>query len=93
LTGCFHSPSFREDTGEIRTEPKEKRALLQKVLLQKAASKEDIPISWSNWPSARLPFSEATAQEIQNFLLNTGNTTPGSDNVPTKALRKGWKHI
>jgi hypothetical protein len=38
-------------------------------------------------------FPEATAHEIQNSLLNTGNTTQGLDSVPTEALRKAWKHI
>ncbi|KAL1952888.1 hypothetical protein VTO42DRAFT_4058 [Malbranchea cinnamomea] len=44
-------------------------------------------------PPTRLPFPEITAYEIQNSLLNTGNTTPGTDNVPTEVLRKAWKYI
>jgi hypothetical protein len=93
-TGTFHSPPLRdEEAGTAKTEPAKKRELLQQTLLQKAACKEDLPISWTSCPPPTLPFSETTAHEIQNSLLNTGNTTPGSDSVPTKALRKAWKHI
>ena len=93
-TGSFHSPPLKDEAaGEVRTAPKEKRELLQQVLLQKAASKEDISVNQLNNLPARLPFPEATAYEIQNSLLNTGNTTPGMDRVPTAALRLAWKHI
>ncbi|KAL1952476.1 hypothetical protein VTO42DRAFT_5284 [Malbranchea cinnamomea] len=84
-TSTFHSPPLRdEEAGIARTEPKEKRELLKQTLLQRAACKEDISIDWTSYRPARLPFPEITAYEIQNSLLNTGNTTPGTDNVPTE---------
>jgi ribonuclease HI len=94
-TGCFHSPPLRDEAaGEVRTEPHKKQELLQQVLLQRAASKPDIPVSWTSCRSpACLPFPEVTTHEIQNSLLNTGNTTPGTDNVPATVLRKAWRHI
>ncbi|OJD20849.1 hypothetical protein ACJ73_07813, partial [Blastomyces percursus] len=93
-TGSFHSPPLKDEAaGVVRTVPGEKRELLQQVLLQKAASKEDISVDWADDVVVRLPFPEATAYEIQSSLLNTGNTTPGTDGVPAAVLKKAWRHI
>lgn len=92
--GSFYSPALQDEAaGVVRIEPREKRDLLQQVLLQKAACQEDVPTSWPNNFPERLPFPEPTAHEIQNSLLNTGNTTPGTDKVSTEVLCKAWQYI
>ena len=93
-TGCFHSPAFVDpESGTTFARPKEKRDLLIRTLLQKAACEEDIPIHIGAQRQPHLPFPPATPHEIQDSLLRTKNSAPGADGIPVVALKRAWPFI
>ena len=93
-TGCFHSPAFVDPkSGTTFARPKEKRDLLIRTLLQKAACEEDIPIHIGAQRQPHLPFPPATPHEIQDSLLRTKNSAPGADGIPVVALKRAWPFI
>ncbi len=95
--GNFHSPPLTDpESGATCVLPNEKRELLARTLLQKAACQEDIPTGLAEDETplpARLPFPPATRHEVEDSVLRAKSTTPGADEVSTDALRLAWPHL
>ena len=93
--GQYDSPPLKDpETDAIYTRPDEKRNLLTRTLLQKAACQDDIPIAISDeHESARLLLPPATQHEIEDTLLRTKDTTPGPDEIPIAAIRRAWPQV
>ena len=82
------------ETSAIYTRPEDKRSLLTRTLLQKAACQEDVPIAFPDeHQSARLSLPSASRHEIENALLRTKETTPGPDEIPITAIRRAWPQV
>ena len=95
--GRFPSPPLRDpESGALYALPEEKRDLLVRTLLQKAASGVDVPIpapAIAGTETGQLPFPPVRLAEIRDAVLRTKSTTPGKDRVTAKSLRLAWPLI
>ncbi|KAJ6785029.1 hypothetical protein PWT90_10770 [Aphanocladium album] len=73
------------------------RALvLRREKLERRDASDDIADPWQPTvePARDIPFARTIpAKEIEKAILQTGNTTPGSDGITTRMLQAAWPHI
>lgn len=71
----------------------DKRRVLATNLLTNQADVDDIPLDSPSVPRRALYLPGLTDPEIDNCVLNAGNTAPGADEIPTAILRLAWPQI
>ena len=95
-TGSYRSPPLK-DPQRPDNPPAialhEKQDILVRNLLQNTAEAGDIPMDTPTVPSCSLPFPDITMAQAEKAVLQAGNTTPGSDKIPTCILRVAWPLI
>jgi hypothetical protein len=95
-TGSFQTPPLRDPLSpELppATTLLAKRAVLARNLLQNQAEAGDIPLDSPAVPQTALPFPEITITDIERTVLQTRNTSPGADEVPTTIPQLAWPQI
>ncbi|EED11974.1 hypothetical protein TSTA_000510, partial [Talaromyces stipitatus ATCC 10500] len=70
----------------------EKRDVLVRNLLQNSAEAGDIPLD-SPVPSTSLYFPDISMLQVEESVLQAGNTAPGADEIPTCILKVAWPLI
>ncbi|KAI9034741.1 reverse transcriptase, partial [Aspergillus affinis] len=95
-TGSYRSPPMKDplqpDCPPAVGTP-EKRDILARNLLQNSAEAGDIPLDTPTIPSRSLPFPDISMAQVEKAILHAGNTTPGSDELPTSILKAAWPLI
>ncbi|KAJ3478790.1 hypothetical protein NLG97_g8480 [Lecanicillium saksenae] len=74
----------------------DKAMILRKEKLERRDASDDIADPWQPTvsPVKEIPFARTIpTKEIEKAVLQTGNTTPGSDGITTKMLQAAWPHI
>ncbi|EED17260.1 hypothetical protein TSTA_023140, partial [Talaromyces stipitatus ATCC 10500] len=71
----------------------EKRDVLVRNLLQNSAEAGDIPLDSPAVPTTSLYFPDITMAQVEESVLQAGNTAPGSDEIPTCILKVAWPLI
>lgn len=93
--GNYRSPPLidPQNPSSIAITTEQKRELLIKELLTNATEAGDIPFSSPTTAIREIEFPPITIQDIRKSILNTGNTAPGQDEIPTKVLQLAWPLI
>lgn len=94
--GTYRSSPLRDPRHPDRpptSNSEEKREILISNLLVNSAEVGDISMNSPTVPRCSLPFPKLTTEEIQNSLLQAGNTAPGADEVPTTIIKHSWPYI
>ncbi|EGU73169.1 hypothetical protein FOXB_16322, partial [Fusarium oxysporum f. sp. conglutinans Fo5176] len=91
--GPFQPPPLQVDDIVYETQM-DKANALRRATLERRTSDEDIVNPWTSvCPPRSIQFSpEISLDEVQYATLNTGNTSPGSDNITVDLLKTVW-HI
>ncbi|EED17315.1 reverse transcriptase, putative [Talaromyces stipitatus ATCC 10500] len=71
----------------------EKRDVLVRNLLQNSAEARDIPLDSPAVPTTSLYFLDITMAQVEESVLQAGNTAPSSDKIPTCILKVAWPLI
>ncbi|EED15786.1 hypothetical protein TSTA_009110, partial [Talaromyces stipitatus ATCC 10500] len=71
----------------------EKRDILVQNLLQNSAEVGDIPLDSPTVPSTSLYFPDISMLQVEESVLQAGNTAPGADKIPTCILKVAWPLI
>lgn len=74
----------------------EKAMALWKEKLERRDASDDIVDGWqpAASPPREIPFARTiSTKEVEKAVLQTGNTTPGSDGITTRMLQAAWPHI
>ncbi|EED14661.1 reverse transcriptase, putative [Talaromyces stipitatus ATCC 10500] len=95
-TGIFQSPLLK-DPLRPNSLPAvtihEKRDVLVRNLLQNSAEAGDIPLDSPAVPSTSLYFPDISMLQVEESVLQAGNTAPGADEIPTCILKVAWPLI
>ncbi|CVL09150.1 uncharacterized protein FMAN_15430 [Fusarium mangiferae] len=91
--GAFQPPPLQVDSVVYETQMDKANALRQ-ATLERRTAEDDIVNAWTPvFPSSLIPFSpEISLEEAQWATVQTGNTSPGSDNITVNLLQAVW-HI
>ncbi|KAL9563900.1 hypothetical protein ACKAV7_011935 [Fusarium commune] len=91
--GPFQPPPLQVDDIVYETQM-DKANALRRATLERRTSDDDIMNPWTSvYPPRSIPFSpEISLDEVQYATLNTGNISPGSDNITVDLLKAVW-HI
>ncbi|EED20792.1 hypothetical protein TSTA_039860, partial [Talaromyces stipitatus ATCC 10500] len=71
----------------------EKRDVLVRNLLQNSAEAGDIPLDSPAVPITSLYFPDISMSQVEESILQAGNTAPGADEIPTCILKVAWPLI
>ncbi|EED24658.1 reverse transcriptase, putative [Talaromyces stipitatus ATCC 10500] len=95
-TGTFRSPPLK-DPLRPNSFPAvtihEKQDVLVRNLLQNSAEAGDIPLDSPAVPTTSLYFPDITMAQVEESVLQAGNTAPSSDEIPTCILKVAWPLI
>ncbi|EED17319.1 hypothetical protein TSTA_111550, partial [Talaromyces stipitatus ATCC 10500] len=95
-TGTFRSPPLK-DPLRPNSFPAatihEKRDVLVRNLLQNLAEAGDILLDSPAVPTTSLYFPDITMVQVEESVLQAGNTAPSSDKIPTCILKVAWPLI
>ncbi|KAH7471411.1 hypothetical protein FOMA001_g13259 [Fusarium oxysporum f. sp. matthiolae] len=91
--GAFQPPPLQVDNVVYETQMDKANALRQ-ATLERRTAEDDIANAWTPVsPSRLIPFSpRVSLDEAQCATIQTGNTSPGSDNITVNLLQAVW-HI
>jgi hypothetical protein len=95
-TGSYRSPPMKDPqqpNSPLAIDTQGKRDILARNLLQNSTETGDIPINTPAVPSSSLPFPDISMTQVERAVLDAGNTTPGSDELPTSILKVAWPLI
>ncbi|KAI9039460.1 reverse transcriptase [Aspergillus affinis] len=95
-TGSYRSPPMKDPLQPDcppAVDIQEKRDILARNLLQNSAEAGDIPSDTPTVSSRSLPFPGVSMAQAEKAVLHAGNTTPGSDGLPTSILKAAWPLI
>ncbi|OAQ65636.1 endonuclease/reverse transcriptase [Purpureocillium lilacinum] len=89
--GVFRPPPLQVGETIIETQIGKAEALRHATLERRTAD-DDISDPWTpSEDTLPIPFSpKVPIEEVQDALLRTGNTSPGSDNITVRLLRTAW---
>ncbi|OAQ57666.1 endonuclease/reverse transcriptase [Purpureocillium lilacinum] len=89
--GVFRPPPLQVGETIIETQIGKAEALRHATLERRTAD-DDISDPWTpSEDTIPIPFSpKVPIEEVQDALLRTGNTSPGSDNITVRLLRTAW---
>ena len=95
-TGSFRSPPLKDPLrpdSDPAIAVHEKRDVLARNLLQNLAEAGDIPLDSPAVPSTSLYFPDLSIKQVEESVLQAGNTAPGADEIPTCILKVAWPLI
>ncbi|KAJ6439060.1 reverse transcriptase [Purpureocillium lavendulum] len=89
--GVFRPPPLQVGEAIIETQIGKAEAL-RHATLERRTVDDDISDPWAPAEDTiPIPFSpKVPIEEVQDALLRTGNTSPGSDNITVRLLRTAW---
>ncbi|OAQ74382.1 endonuclease/reverse transcriptase [Purpureocillium lilacinum] len=89
--GVFRPPPLQVGETIIETQIG-KAEVLRHATLERRTADDDISNPWTPAEDTiPIPFSpKVPIEEVQDALLRTGNTSPGSDNITVRLLRTAW---
>ncbi|EED12710.1 hypothetical protein TSTA_052330, partial [Talaromyces stipitatus ATCC 10500] len=91
--GTFRSPSLKDPLRPSSLPAvtiHEKRDVLVRNLLQNSAEAGDIPLDSPAVPITSLYFPDISMSQVEESILQAGNTAPGADEIPTCILKVAW---
>ncbi|EED16647.1 transposon I factor, putative [Talaromyces stipitatus ATCC 10500] len=95
-TGTFRSPPLKDPLRPSSLPAVtiyEKRDVLVRNLLQNSAEAGDIPLDSPAVPITSLYFPDILMSQVEESILQAGNTAPGVDEIPTCILKVAWPLI
>ncbi|EED20817.1 reverse transcriptase, putative [Talaromyces stipitatus ATCC 10500] len=95
-TGTFRSPPLKDPlrpNSFLAVTIHEKRDVLVCNLLQNLAEAGDIPLDSPAVPTTSLYFPDIIMAQVEESVLQAGNTAPGSDEIPICILKVAWPLI
>ncbi|EED16913.1 reverse transcriptase, putative [Talaromyces stipitatus ATCC 10500] len=108
MKDVFDMSKWHKSTGTLRSPPlkdplrpnsfpavatHEKRDVLVRNLLQNSAEAGDIPLDSPAVPTTSLYFPDISMIQVEESVLQAGNTAPGADEIPTCILKVAWPLI
>lgn len=81
---------------KILTTPNERADYLRKSLLERTPTTPDLTEeeAWATKPETEIPWNNSiTPGEARAACCDTGNTTPGADNITVHMLKAAWEHV
>jgi exonuclease III len=90
LTGRYTTIPLTDGNGYVAVTTEDKARLLRRKILTEAACANDIQPEESTPGTGHLPFPPPEEPEIQETLLDAGNTSPGDDEISVSLLRMAW---